>query len=475
MLILGVLLTLCGLAAAVGVVALGWAASQQGDHGYAMTRVEPFAVDSYALTTRPVDVRVDAVLGRSGDDLARITLRATSDQPIFVGIGSESDVASYLSTVAHSELTGVRLSPFRAQYEEVSGSDAPMLPGEQKFWVVSAEGSGTQQIEWTAQTGSWNAVVMNADGSRAVAVDLQAGARSSLLVPIAIGLAIAGLVLLGVGLPLLIAGAAGLGRHGTVPGGAAPSVVQPGEELPVAYPARLYGHVDPGLSRGMWLVKWFLAIPHVFVLFFLWFAFAVTTLVAWFAILFTGRYPRSLFDFNVGVLRWSWRVAFYAYAAVGTDQYPPFTLASTDYPADFEVDYPERLSRGLVLVKSWLLALPHLLIVGAFTGSTSTYWTVHDGSTVESGRNSGASLIGLLVLVAAVILLFTGRYQRPLFDLIMGLNRWAFRVIAYVALMRDEYPPFRLDQGPGDDEAHGQSSPTSRLEEPGSGPVDTVA
>ena len=120
------------------------------------------------------------------------------------------------------------------------------------------------------------------------------------------------------------------------------------------YPARLTGYPDPDLSRWLWLVKWLLAIPHFIILFFLWFALVVVTIAAWFAILFTGRYPRSLFNFSVGVVRWNWRVSFYAYGALGTDQYPPFTLARTDYPADFDVDYPERLSRGLVLVKSWL-------------------------------------------------------------------------------------------------------------------------
>ncbi|MHA7156341.1 DUF4389 domain-containing protein, partial [Arthrobacter sp. TMN-50] len=115
----------------------------------------------------------------------------------------------------------------------------------------------------------------------------------------------------------------------------------------------------------MWLVKWILAIPHYLVLAILGIAFVVVTVAAGVMILFTGRYPASLFQFTVGVLRWHWRVAFYANGVLGTDHYPPFTLAHTDYPATFEVDYPEKLSHGRVLVKSWLLALPHLLIVAA--------------------------------------------------------------------------------------------------------------
>jgi hypothetical protein len=215
------------------------------------------------------------------------------------------------------------------------------------------------------------------------------------------------------------------------------------------HPVRVEGRLDPQLSRWLWLVKWILAIPHFIVLFFLFIAFVLATIVAFFAILFTERYPRSLFDFNVGVLRWAWRVGFYTYGALGTDRYPPFTLAEVpDYPATVEVPYPERLSRGLVLVKWWLLAIPHYLLLSVFLGGSPgpgmSGWD-DDGGYERWSGSSG--LVGLLVLIAAVGLLFTARYPRGIFDFVMGLDRWALRVIAYAGLMTDVYPPFRLDQG----------------------------
>src|SRR6195256_4066675 len=207
------------------------------------------------------------------------------------------------------------------------------------------------------------------------------------------------------------------------------------------YPLQLTGELAPTLSRGLWLVKWLLAIPHFIVLFFLWVAFTVVGVIAFFAILFTGRYPRGLFDFNLGVLRWTWRVAFYSYSALATDQYPPFTLKDVpDYPARLEVEYPESLSRGLVLVKWWLLAIPHYLVVAVFVGGA---WA---GSGIDR-LYGGGGLVGLLVLFAGVMLLFTSRYPKPLYDFVLGMNRWVFRVAAYATLMTDSYPPFRLDMG----------------------------
>ena len=195
-----------------------------------------------------------------------------------------------------------------------------------------------------------------------------------------------------------------------------------------AYPVSIEGELDPNLSRWFWLVKLFLAIPHYVAILFLGMAFVLLTVVAFFAILFTGKYPKGIFDFNVGVLRWSWRVGFYTFSALGTDKYPPFSLKADDYPARLDVEYPDQLSRGLVLVK-WALAIPHYIIVSIFDG----------GLGVNFGLKS------VLVFFAAIALLFTGRYPVSLFDLVMGFNRWGFRVVAYVSLMRDEYPPFRFD------------------------------
>ncbi len=208
------------------------------------------------------------------------------------------------------------------------------------------------------------------------------------------------------------------------------------------YPARLDGRLDEPVNRILWLVKWALLIPHLFCLAGLWIAMSVLTVVAGFSILFTARYPRPIFEFNVGVIRWTWRVAFYGLSAFATDRYPPFALRSDpDYPADFHVEYPERLSRGLVLVKWWLLAIPQYLVVAVLAGGlgfdANGAWRIAGGGGV----------IALLAFAAAVVVTVTGRYPRQLFDVTMGLNRWCYRVLAYAALMRDEYPPFRYDGG----------------------------
>ncbi|KGM12609.1 hypothetical protein N868_06965 [Cellulomonas carbonis T26] len=201
-----------------------------------------------------------------------------------------------------------------------------------------------------------------------------------------------------------------------------------------------------GLSRWLWLVKWVLLIPHGIVLAFLWLAYLLLWPVVLVTVVVTGRYPRGIFDFQVGVLRWSWRVGYYGYGVLGTDRYPPFTLAEVpDYPTGLTVDYPEQLSRGLALVKWWLLAIPHYVVIALLNGP-QTRWEDAEGVQYQSQ----IGLIGILVLVVGVVLLVSGAYPRGLYDLVMGLNRWVYRVGAYASLMTDEYPPFRLDMGPAE-------------------------
>jgi len=463
MLIFGAILSLLGFSLALAG-AMTAVVNAQGEDGYITSPARSFSVQSFALTSP----RIGSIeLKDVPADIGTLRLRAlsTSTADVFIGVASQADVDRYLAGVNSTELRDLNINPFRAVYRDIPGSRAPEAPGAQDFWVSSAEGPGTQEIDWDLTSGSWAVVVMNEDASSGVSVALQAGIRLGFLAPLAVGLLLVGLFILLIGLVLTVFGAIGLGR-GTLPAtrpGATPDTPlgaatfvgagPPGATAVPAhpggrtFPARLTGTLDEGLSRWLWLVKWILIFPHVVVLLFLWFGFVVTTIVAGFAILFTGRYPTALFQFNVGVLRWSWRVSFYAYSALGTDRYPPFSLASSaDYPADLQVDYPERLSHGLVLVKWWLLAIPHLLIVAALTGS-ATIWRNDEGDSVS---NTVPSLIGVLVLIAAVILLFTGRYRRSLFDLILGIDRWIFRVAVYTALFRDEYPPFRLDQGGAD-------------------------
>jgi Domain of unknown function (DUF4389) len=234
------------------------------------------------------------------------------------------------------------------------------------------------------------------------------------------------------------------------------SSTAPPEDRP-SYPLRVDGVLDEPLSRGLWLVKWLLLVPHYLVLALLWAAVTVVTVVAFVAILVTGRYPRSLFDFTVGVLRWTWRVQHYGYAALGTDRYPPFTLADVPgHPARLQVPYPERLSRGLVLVK-WLLALPHYLVLAVFVGGGLWLGTgTGDDGVWDDGWAAGG-LVALLVFVAGVVLLFRGRYPLPLYDFVLGMDRWALRVSAYVLLLTDAYPPFRMDMGGVEPLATGQT------------------
>lgn len=444
--VIGSILALIALAVLIGGGVLLWAHGSLRDaDGFFMSPSRRLQSEGYALVGKDIDLasHPGEWWPTQIDVTARLRAQSSGANDIFIGIGLYEDVRSYLDGVAYGEIRDLddRWERDRVRITERSGSAPAQAPGTLDFWTASVEGPGEQTLIWELARGRWSVVIMHADGSLLSSVSAVAGARMPILHSIGIGLMIAGIVFAALASLLLVPATrtARVAEHESIPV-PVPSIRQGG------YPVTIAGQLDGQLSPVLWLVKWFLAIPHYIALAFLWAAFCVLTLIAWIAILFTGRYPRSIFDFNVGVLRWTWRVCFYAYSALATDRYPPFTLQDADYPARLEVAYPERLSRGLALVKWWLLAIPHYIIVGIFTSGVWT-WALGDRIAENPVFEIGGGLITILALIAGVALLFSGRYPRGIFDFIMGLNRWALRVGGYATLMTDEYPPFRLDLG----------------------------
>ena len=337
----------------------------------------------------------------------RLRGSTTNDKEIFIGI-ARSDVDTYLQDVAHDEVDHVTFtgtdSPEDVEVPTDGRHGRAGRAGDQTFWSASASGPGEQTVDWDVTEGDWAFVTMNADGSEGVAVSMTVGAKAGFVLGAAIGLLAGGTILLILGGLLIFLGARPRRDADEPPPGAGPPVVadavadaaetEPDTVVTSPYPVSLEGRLDPGLSRWLWLVKWLLAIPHFLVLFFLWIAFAVMTVVAFFAILITARYPRGIFDFNLGVLRWTWRVAFCSiqrprHGSVSALQPGPRARLS----ATLDVAHPERLSRGLVLVKWWLLAIPQYLVVRCSTargasaaGAGATGVTAATGA----GRSSAA-------------------------------------------------------------------------------------
>lgn len=440
--VVGAILTLLSIGPLLGGGFLIWAdATQKDSDGFFATQDGRLETTSYAITSDEIDLGADPTRERTTVDLGdfvtlRLDVASTNESPVFVGIGPRADVERYLRDVQRATVDDLSFDPFAVSYRYERGGPPPGKPGAEDFWVASEEGSGRQTLEWKPESGNWSVVIMNADARAGVSVDAALAAKSPWVFRAGVGLAVGGTIGLLIGAALLVVGVIGLGR------GAHFELSGPTGDGP---PVQLEARLDTPLSRWLWLVKWLLLIPHLIVLIVLWIAFTVVTFIAFFAILFTARYPRSLFEFNVGVLRWTWRVTYYGYSALGTDWYPPFSLGEVPgYPATLAVAYPERLSRGLVLVKWWLLAIPHYLVLALIGGAVGT------AISGDEWRVPFGGLLTLLVLFVAVALLFAGRYPKGLFDLVMGLNRWVYRVLVYVSLMRDEYPPFRLDQGGGE-------------------------
>ena len=184
-----------------------------------------------------------------------------------------------------------------------------------------------------------------------------------------------------------------------------------------AYPAGFEIRYPEELNRWLPLVKWLLVIPHFIVLIFVGIGAFFVAVYAFFAVLFTGRWPRGAFDYMVGTFRWAYRVVAYYHLMV--DPYPPFSMADDpDYPVRLNIEYPEQIDRWRPLVQ-WLLAIPYLFVAGVL------YW-----------------LTGILTIIAFFTVLFTKQIPRGVFDLMVPGLRWTVRGGAYAYFMTDRYPPF---------------------------------
>ncbi len=441
LLVFGAIFILISIGMIVGGGTLIWIDQAFKDsEGFLTTDTVTLERSSYAITTHPADIDLRGWWRWGQGDFATIKVEGSNNNPakqIFIGIAEQSDVEDYLHNVEYDEISAFEIyhpdpdKEYKVEYTRHYGNATPEAPTSQTFWVAEAYGSDTQTLKWELQEGTWVLVLMNADGSKGIDLIGVVGIKVPWIFGVGLGLLIGGIVLLIIAVVMIVLAT----RRPPVSGEMAKAVpgAPPGPEGKPSYPLTFKGELAEPLSQWLWLVKWLLIIPHLIVLAFLWVAAAVLWVLSFFAILFTSKYPRSFFDFNVGVLRWTWRVGFYSYLALGTDKYPPFTLKAGGYPADLDVPYPDRLNSGLVLVKWWLLAIPHYIVLSFFWGFTHAWW-----------RWIGLGFV--LVLFAAIVLLFTGRYPKDIYNLVLGINRWTTRVATYSWLMTDRYPPFRLGE-----------------------------
>lgn len=189
-----------------------------------------------------------------------------------------------------------------------------------------------------------------------------------------------------------------------------------------AYPAEYEADYPAGgIARWRPFFQSWLALPHFFVLLFVLIGAYLGFFVAWFAIVFTRRYPRGIFEFVGGALRWAQRVNGYSYLM--TERYPPFSTADDpSYPIRVRFSYPENGIARWRPFLHYIMALPHIIVL-YFVG------------------------IGVVIgyIVAWFAILFTRTYPPGIFNFIAGAQRWGTRVAAYVLLMTEEYPPFGLD------------------------------
>ncbi len=423
--VIGALISLFAFAALVAGGAGLWADSTQRDaDGWLSSPWHRFDTPTRALTAE--GLRLGDVRGGPEDripDLGRVRVRARSvnGRPVFVAIAPEARVDAYLRDVAHTEVDGLHAQGFGGTVRP--GTTVPAPPATATGWAASASGPGTQTATWDPGSGRWSIVVMNADAAAGIHAQIQVGARAPWLLGVSLGLLGGGLLLAAAAAALIVVGAR------TPPSTAPPPA-------PAAAPVefvKVTARLDEPLSRWLWLVKGVLLIPHLLVLALLWPAFVVLDARG------DGRH-RHHRPLSAGAVRLQRRrgalvVAGGLLRLLGAGHRP---LSAVHARA-------RRLSRGagdrLPGAVVTLEGRPQAVAAGDPPLPRTRRADRRVEPVVER-----PGLLGVLVAIAAVLLLVRGRYSREIFALVVGINRWALRVVAYAALLRDEYPPFRLDR-----------------------------
>jgi hypothetical protein len=207
LIVLGSIGVLFGLALLAGGGFLLWADRTQREDGYLTTPTERFATPTYALTRTRLEVDTDGagwVLNDSWFGKVRIRGESAGGKTLFMGIGPEAAVAKYLGPVAHANVEEIDVDPFRVTYLPVTGGAPQGPPTEQRFWAASTSGVGTQTLTWKVREGDWSVVLMNSDGSRGVAADIDVGAKMSFLLWVAIGVLLGGVLVTGGSTALIV-------------------------------------------------------------------------------------------------------------------------------------------------------------------------------------------------------------------------------------------------------------------------------
>lgn len=223
------LLPSLGVLASGTALAIGEAVATDDDGYFAFT-IDRLETDGVALATQDIwedDVDED---GPWVFDMLDVDLRLRVDgagptDDVFVGIARTEDLADYLAGAPYSEVTDID-DDHVATYEQIGGTETGAAnlgsPLDQDFWAASASGTGEQELTWNARGGRWSVVVMNADGSRDVSADVEVGARSDAVTPIAVTLIVLGAIGTLVSVGLIVFGARGRRSPGST-GGIAPT------------------------------------------------------------------------------------------------------------------------------------------------------------------------------------------------------------------------------------------------------------